>query len=59
MIKYSEKTGYAFLKSIFGTSLINPFFKRLRKDKKVVCDVIGLSQVYDKIFIYNKATDEK
>ena len=59
VIEYSEKTGYAFSKSIYGTSLINPVFKRIRKDKKVVCEDIGLSQVYDKIFIDNKATDEK
>ena len=59
VIEYNEKTGFAFSKSIYGTSLINPVFKRLRKDKKVVCEDIGLSQVYDKIFIDNKATDEK
>ena len=56
VIEYSEKK--LCTKNQFMHYLINLVFKRIERIKGF-CEDIGLSQVYDKIFIDNKAIEEK
>jgi len=51
LLKYDENSGYSFVSSINGTSLVHPVFKRLRDDKTINNHDIRYKQITDIVHI--------
>ena len=53
LLKYDDNSGYSFVSSINGTSLVHPIFKRLRDDKSINNHDIRYKQITDIVHIEN------
>lgn len=53
LLSYNQESGYSFISTVNGTSLLHPVFKKIRDDKKVNDHDVRHKQITDIVYIDN------